>query len=378
MKVAIIEPIGSHGGMNYYDFEMSRGLTENGVDVTLYTSDITTEDTDTFKIKRTFKKIWVKQPILTRALRFLICLISTVVDIRKNRFDLVHIHFFHFSSRELALVLLLKLAKLKAVTTVHDVESFHGTTNMGLARFILSICKIVIVHNNVSKNELIRRIGIPPNMIYTIPHGNYIQMIPFLPSKSESKKRLNLPAESKVILFFGQIKETKGLDILLNAISRIKKESPKTLLLIGGKIWKDDKKKYTDAISKRKIEDMVACHFQYIPDEIVPYYFCASDLVILPYKKIYQSGVLLKSMSYRKPVLVSNITGMTEIVEDSGNGFTFISEDEIDLSNKIRDLLLSPEKLNTVAEAGYQFVKSEFDWNVIGLKLKEAYLTLEK
>jgi len=376
-KIAIVEPVGGHGGMNYYDFSLADALSSTGMHITLYTCDKTEiPEKAFFLIKKTFSGIWGHKPKFYRAFRFLIGLFRTLIHARWKQVQLIHLHFFHYTILEKIAVILAQFFGFKIVITVHDVESFAGIQDAKCVKTILQEADKLISHNILSKKELIKKMKIDPGKIDVIPHGNYLTNIPFDIGQQEARTKLNIPMDSPVVLFFGQIKEVKGLDILLNALPAPIKKYPKLKLIVAGKIWKDDFQKYQEIILSTNLSDNVDFHIRYIKDEEVPLFYNASDIVVLPYKKIYQSGVLLMAMSYRKPVVVSDLEGMIEIVEDNVNGFVFRSGDPESLSSILIQVLSNSKKLEEIATAGYDTVAVNHDWNLIGQKTAELYRSI--
>lgn len=181
-----------------------------------------------------------------------------------------------------------------------------------------------------------------------------------------SKKNFN-------VLFFGLIKDSKGLDILLDAVSKTKMEIPNIKLHIYGKVWKSNNQKYVDKIEMLKIEKFVKTRFEFIDDKDIPFVFQHSDLVVLPYKVIYQSGVLLFSMTYRKAVLVSDLPPFLEVIQDNINGFVFKENDVNDLANKLKFVNANKAKIEKVGHEAYKTAKDKFDWKEIGISLGEIY-----
>jgi len=374
MKIAIIEPVGAHGGMNYYDYGLAKGLSRAGVHVILYTSGNTVFDGEVpFEVKNTFRNIWGGSPKVIRAAWFLFGLLSSLINARINQVKVVHFHFFHYTFLEYFSVMLSKVFKFKVVITAHDVESLYESNDSVGAKRVLSYADRIIAHNILSKKILVEDIGIDNICVSIIPHGNYIESISEQPGKEESRKFLGIAQSHTVILFFGQIKKIKGLDILLNALPEVIKVFPDLKLVIAGKEWKDDFSRYQEIIKNNGLSDFVIPRVQYIPDEQVSSYFRASDLVVLPYKKIYQSGVLLMAMSYKAPVLVSDIPGMTEIIDNDVNGFLFKSEDSENLASRLVNILGNKKELMRVANSGYEKVIEEHNWDNIGLKMDEEY-----
>lgn len=374
-NIAIIEPVGGHGGMNYYDFNLAHGLCSNGISPILYTCDKTERPKIApFLIKQTFKGIWGRKPKLYRAVRFLVGLSVALIHAKKNQVQLTHFHFFHYTILEKLCINLAKFFGFKIIITVHDVESFSDKQKTSSIRNILIKADRLISHNNISKKELVKKIKIPEHLIKIIPHGNYFNDIPQGLPQNEAKKILNLPHDSQVILLFGQIKKVKGLDLLLEAMPAVIKKFSKAILVIAGKVWRNDFSIYENIINKNRIEKNVVCNIQYVSDDEVPFYYNAADIVALPYTRIYQSGVLLMAMSYKKPVVVSDLEGMTEIIQDNENGFVFKARDVNDLSQKLIYALKDRDRLKRIADNGFETVILKHDWNLIGKKTASLYM----
>ena len=174
-------------------------------------------------------------------------------------------------------------------------------------------------------------------------------------------------------MFFGQIKKVKGLEILLYAMSNIVEMFDNVKLIIAGRVWKDDFTNYEILIKKLKLQSHLISHIRYIKNEEVDYYFKASDIVVLPYREIYQSGVLLMAMSYKKPVIVSNIPGMTELISHGKNGLIFNNRDNLELTNCIARLLSNKVLSEKLANEGYKTVKDDYCRTNIGINTSKFY-----
>jgi glycosyltransferase involved in cell wall biosynthesis len=132
-------------------------------------------------------------------------------------------------------------------------------------------------------------------------------------SKEEARKHLGLPVHEKIILFFGFIRKYKGLDLLLEAMndSRIKEANIK--LLIAGEFY-DNKDEYESIISKYNLANSLYLRTQFIDNSEVKYYLGAADFVIQPYKHATQSGVTPLAYHFEKPMLVTNVGGLADLV----------------------------------------------------------------
>ena len=127
----------------------------------------------------------------------------------------------------------------------------------------------------------------------------------------------------------------KGLDILLKAMAKVISTNPNVSLQIAGKVWHDDLLQYQQLIEELGLTEFVKTNFSFIPNEEVDGYFQRADIVVLPYRRIYQSGVLLLAMSYGRAVLASNLPPFAEVVEDGKTGYLFQSEDSDSLAEVI-------------------------------------------
>lgn len=374
MKAAIIEPVGGHGGMNYYDISLANGLHHAGINIILYTCDKTQIQTNlAFRVKRTFKNIWGETPKILRGLNYIKGMLKSMIDAKMQGIVLIHFHFFHYTKLERISLFLSHFFRFKIIITVHDVESFVGRQNTKSVKTILEKADKLISHNIISKNELINTIKLPEHNIHIIPHGNYKNDIPYKLSPEKARQKLKIQPGVPVILFFGQIKKVKGLDILLNALPEVIKTYPDLKLIIAGKIWKDKFDTYENIINREKLTDTISHHAHYIADDEVPIFYYASDIVVLPYRRIYQSGVLLMAMSYQKPVIVPDLEGMTEIIKDGINGFVFKTGDAKSLSEKLIQAFGNTEQLDTVARSGFNTVSTDHHWGSIGEKTAALY-----
>lgn len=374
LRAAIVEPVGGHGGMNYYDFGLASGLSAAGVPATVYTCDETAVPAGTpFRVETSFRRIYGADPKPLRFARFARGLARSLRTARARREGTAHFHFFHATALEALCVGLARLGGFVVVATAHDVESFVGRTSQRLAARVYRGAHRVIAHNEVIRRELGDKAGVPREKIALVPHGNYPEALDCRLDARTARARLGLPAEGPILLFFGQIKEAKGLDLLLAALPRVAETHPAVRLVVAGKVWKDDLGRYEAQIREAGIADRVDLRIRYVPDAEVADYYRAADLAVLPYRRIYQSGVLLMALSYGTPVLASDLAGMAEIVRDGENGFLFRTGDAGHLATRLQELLGSPDALAAAGAAGREHVRREHDWNAVGRLTRAAY-----
>ena len=138
-------------------------------------------------------------------------------------------------------------------------------------------------------------------------------------AKNIAREKLGLNIDDKIILFFGFIRKYKGLDILLEAMKdeRIRKSNIK--LLVAGEFY-EDRKLYDDIITQLNISSQLILRTEFISDSEVAYYLSAADFVIQPYRNATQSGVTPLAYHFEKPMLVTNVGGLPDLVPDGKVG----------------------------------------------------------
>ncbi len=138
-------------------------------------------------------------------------------------------------------------------------------------------------------------------------------------SKDLARKHLNIEPDAKIILFFGFIRKYKGLDILLDSIKILQQSNPTLKLLIAGEFY-DDEKSYKEQIDKLGIEQQLILRTNFINDNEVKYYLCASDVIVQPYRSATQSGVTPLAYHFEIPMIVTNVGGLAALVPDNKVG----------------------------------------------------------
>tara|TARA_B100001250_G_scaffold118205_2_gene100342 strand:+ start:2718 stop:3851 length:1134 start_codon:yes stop_codon:yes gene_type:complete len=139
-------------------------------------------------------------------------------------------------------------------------------------------------------------------------------------SKSDALVNLSLADDCRYILFFGIIRRYKGLDILLEAFSDPRLQARDLKLIIAGEFY-EDKEPYLDLINRYDLSSSVILRTEFIPDEEVVNYFCAADIVVQPYRNATQSGVTQIAYHFDKPMLVTDVGGLKEIVPHNKVGY---------------------------------------------------------
>ena len=139
-------------------------------------------------------------------------------------------------------------------------------------------------------------------------------------SKEEACQALNLNPENQYMLFFGLVRAYKGLDLLLDAFGKVKDQLPNLQLIVAGEFYEDEDK-YRAQIANNGLTNRVIIKNEFIADADLRKYFGAADLIVQPYKSATQSGVTQVAFHFEKPMLVTNVGGLGEIVHDHKMGY---------------------------------------------------------
>ena len=191
-------------------------------------------------------------------------------------------------------------------------------------------------------------------------------------SKENAIVRLSLDKNYKYILFFGIIRKYKGLDILLEAFADNRLQNQDLKLIVAGEFY-EDAKPYYDLIEKYNLSDSVVLATKFIPDEKVVDYFCAADIIAQPYKNATQSGVTQIAYHFEKPMLVTNVGGLNEIVPDHKVGYV-CEPNAKDVSNCLVDFF-SKDKESEFIE-GVKQEKSKYSWDKMIENIKSLHRSL--
>lgn len=154
-------------------------------------------------------------------------------------------------------------------------------------------------------------------------------------SKSDARKKLGIDENKKVLLFFGYIRAYKGLVNLIEAMPYLLREDENYFLLIVGEFY-ESKEKYFKRIKDLNIGKNVLVIDEFVPNEEVGLYYSASDLVVLPYNSATQSGILNIAYGFKKPVVVTNVGGLPELVKDGKTGFIVEPHNPLALAEGIK------------------------------------------
>lgn len=355
--IALIDHVGKKAGLDHYDLSLARALIKLQVNVEVFSNF---ESDETFVHKHfsfSFSRKLIRLPF------FLFKYLTAIRTTKSKKVNIVMQHMFHFSIIDLMTLKLVKINNLKSCIIVHDVESLVLSGRNFIEKCI-EVTDHVVVHNSFIEEELRKKTNNKSNgKVTVIPHGHYFDVIRKV-TREEALKKLNLDPSKKYVLFFGMIKKSKGLDVLIDALENVSEEIH---LLIAGRprdVSEEECRNMT-----RHLKGRVHLFLEYISNDQRNLIFSATDVLVIPYRKVYQSGVLIMGMSYGIPVIASDIEPNRIIVKES-NGILFKSGDSADLANRLNALFADDEKGRAIGKSGHEYLEKFHDWNLIGKKFK--------
>lgn len=233
-----------------------------------------------------------------------------------------------------------------------------------LTRFFVRSIHGALVMTKAVENDLRQFTKTMPCVISPHPlFDNYSEPV----SRAEAVVRLKLCPADRFILFFGFIREYKGLDLLLQAMAYPEIRSLGIKLIVAGEFYEDEKP-YFDLIHKLDISDRIILHSHFISDQEVRYYFSVASLVVQPYRSATQSGVTQVAYHFNKPMVVTDVGGLAEIVPDGKCGYVVAPEPGA-IATAISDFFSDDEERY---RPGLEEQKKSYSWD----RLTEALRTL--
>jgi len=362
-KIAIIDPVGIKAGMDYYDISLLKGM--RSINYLPYLFSNCRKSIDEITVFPFFKgEIHNK---VSKSWYLFWGYIKSFKYCRRLHIKIVILHIFNVPLYKIIPFLIANLYRMKVVTIIHDIEGFVSNDIIAIRKLILNrLSDIIVVHNNYSYNKIVPMVRSRIlQKTFIIKHGGYLDHIDQSSEKRSAIEWLKLSESKKYILFFGQIKKVKGLDILIKAMPNIHNDIH---LIIAGKVWKDNFAYYDYLISEFKIQNRIIKIIRYISDQERNLLFMAADAVIIPYREVYQSGVLLMAMSYGLPVIASNIEGNREMISDKENGLLFQNGNALDLAEMINYLFSNNDLYLKISKNCLKYIEKEYSWKSIALQ----------
>jgi D-inositol-3-phosphate glycosyltransferase len=324
------------------------------------------------------------QQKVRRIILYYLKLIRYATKAKPKLFHILWNNKFEFFDRTI-LMLFYRLLGKRVVLTVHNVnankrDGVDTLLNRITLRIQYSLADHIFVHTQKMKEDLLEDFHQPDRRVTVIPFGinNAVPNTALTPA--EAKQKLGLRKEERILLFFGRITPYKGLEYLIAALKQLVKEGGNYRLVIAGR--PDRCEQYWTALQSTIVEEVssgrILLKAGFIPDEETELYFKAADTVVLPYRQIYQSGVLFLGQSFGLPVLAADVGSLKDDIVNGETGFTFRPEDPADLVAVIKEYFSSSlyRDLDDRRERIKQDAEARHSWTTVAQMITEVYARL--
>lgn len=188
-------------------------------------------------------------------------------------------------------------------------------------------------------------------------------------SRKQAVEALGLSPDFQYLLFFGFIRDYKGLDLLLEAMADDRLKNRPVKLIVAGEYY-GNQERYETLIKRFNLEEQLVLRTDYIPADEINSFFCAADIVVQPYKTATQSGVTQIGYHFDKPMLVTDVGGLAEIISDKKSGYVVPPRSEA-IADAIVDFYDGHREKAFVEET--RKLKKKFSWDNLTTKIMEVY-----
>src|SRR6266850_2925811 len=292
---------------------------------------------------------------------------------------------FQFFDRTV-LMLYDRLRGKRVALTAHNVNAGRRDRNDSvLNRLTLRVqyhlSDHIFVHTQAMKRELLEDFSIPEGTITVIPFGinNSVPDTDVTPALA--KRQLGVGESDRTLLFFGNIGPYKGLEFLIAAFQRIAAQNQDYRLIIAGKP-RPGCDQYADEI-RRTIDShgtrtRVTQRFEYIADGETELYFKAADVLVLPYRQVSQSGVLILAYSFGLPVIATDVGSLREDIIEGRTGFLCRPCNPVDLAKTIEAYFQSDlfGALNDRRSEIREYARGRYSWDAVSQATRQVYQEL--
>lgn len=376
------------GGDRPYAFGLATALLSRGIRLDLIASDEI--DSPEFHGKpdvnflnlRGGQQPGASIPVkVLRVLRYYARLVRYAAMAKPRIFHILWNNKFESFDRTL-LMLYYRLLRKTIVLTVHNVnagrrDSRDSRLNRLTLRIQYRLVHHFFVHTEKMKRELLDEFGVSAPHVSVIPFGINNSVPNTRLTSSEAKAQMGLSDREKVILFFGNIAPYKGLEYLVAAFREAAARDDTYRLIIAGRpkncehYWKMIGSAIRDGVEHGRI----LLHAGFIPDDQVEVYFKAADVLVVPYRHIYQSGVLFLGYSFGLPVLAADVGSLKDEVVEGETGLVFEPENSANLEQAI-DRYFASDLYTGLSERRQEirdYAAKRHSWDVVGAATVGVY-----
>ena len=361
--VWVVDPI-SYSGMAYSDVGQISALRQLGARSALVGSDSWMLDPDIVPRITVFRGTSGSQSRIRKGVGYVAALARLVRLARRLRPAVIHWQFTELPVADVLAMLAIRFLGIPQVYTAHELLPWaRRAHHRWLFSLLYALVDAIIVHNVDQRAEIILRFRVAPSKVRVAPLGDYrLFATPEFP-QALARARIGIPEDPPVALFFGSIRPSKGLEVLLEAWAVVDKALPEAILLVVGKPYKGlDTRKISSLIEQLGIEKSVRTTFAQVNPADSNTYYRAADVVVLPYHDIGTSGVLRYAYNSARPVIATSVGEHPRIVVPGQTGHLVPPGDPTVLASVLLDALGDRAALRSMGGSARAYATANFDW----------------
>lgn len=403
IRLFIVEADG-RGGLAHYVYQLCTALADEGVDVTLVTAiDYELQDLPhNFKVVKLLRlwkhfdddaglrpdswmdrarKLYTKLRRAVRAIRWVLAWTRLTIFLLRSKPDVIQLSKMHFAL-ESFFIGFLRRRGFVLTQICHEFEEREGQSKLeklllGVKGGVYSNFSVIFFHAEENRN---RFFSLYPSHLkentHIIPHGNSSWLLNI---KTQSQniehaiQKYGLSHEDRVILFFGLLAPSKGIDDLIEAFSIVRKACDVKLLIAGYPTKYIDMDALKANIDKLNLTGQVILDTRYIPVSEIGSLMSLATIVVYPYRSSTQSGALQVAYTFGKPVIATTVGGLPEAVEDGKCGFLVPAQNPSELASKITVIVNNPDLAKKMGDYSLHLSQTRFSWQSIARKIAQVY-----
>jgi glycosyltransferase involved in cell wall biosynthesis len=364
------------GGFAHHIYFLCDALSHTGVDFLLLTTRNfeLAERCGNFRCETRLFAHADRKFKLVKGIVYCISLLILLNYVRKYSPAVLHLQDLRIPVIEKWLLAGFRKKGIKLIYTVHDIDDVDvaAVTHYAALQQVYHSFDYLIAHTEENKQTLIQVFDLEPERITVLPVGEYTALPDGQLEQSAARDLLGIAADRPVILFFGYIRKYKGLGLLLEALARVKEQEADIYLIVAGEP-KEELSAYRKMIAAHQLESNLLLDTRYIPLDRLSAYFAAADLVVLPYLRVFQSGLVRLAYAHKRPVIATRVGDLPMVVEHGQTGFLVPPGSAERLAEAINLAFCDRHRLRAMGENGFQMMSRKFSWQHIAEEMKKIY-----
>ncbi len=386
MRVYMVETLGK-GGLIHYAYHLCRGLQRVGVDTTLITAtDYELADMEHEFTVKPILELWDPRKRSTlpyplrrlqrvwRGIRYVIQWLRLIVLLRRERPDVILFSEMRFAF-EIFFLRWLKKMGFRLADIVHDVQAYElsrgsdaivkeSAQHRQQFNRLYSQFDALFVHDRSNRELFLQLYDIPADHVHEIVHATseLILEIPQEYSPDALRRKLAIPSDQQIVLFFGTLTKYKGVEDLLYAFPAVHRTT-KAHLVIAGYPAKDINVDELQALADELgIAPAITWFLDYVPNEWVATLMELSTVVVLPYRAITQSGILQNAYACGKPVIGTRVGGLPDAIQEGKSGLLADPQSPESLAQALNHALQNPTLVIEMGNYAKHLAETRYSW----------------